>query len=172
MVVLRSMSLVMTPPAVSRLDLLLVTCFELVRQLFLGQGVAHGEAVVLQTVLGLDLATVLLILSTELLGLLNHAIDLRLRQTALLVGDGNLVGLASGLVLSGDIEDTVSINVEGHLNLRNATWRWWDTIKMELAEQVVVLGHGTLTLEDLDENSRLVVSVGGEGLTLLGRDPM
>merc|ERR1719261_2445650 len=141
----------------SRLDLLLVTSLELVSQLFLCEGVAHGKAVVLQTVLGLDLATVLLILSTELLGLLNHAIDLCLRQTALLVGDGDLVGLASGLVLSGDIEDTVCINVKGHLDLRNATWRWWDTIKVELAEQIVVLGHGTLTLEDLDEDTRLVV---------------
>merc|ERR1719265_1352194 len=152
------------------LDLLLVTSLELVGKLLLCEGVAHGEAVVLETVFGLDLATVLLILSTELLGLLNHAIDLRLRQTALLVGDGDLVGLASGLVLSGDIKDTVGFNVEGHLDLRNATWRWWDAIKVELAEQVVVLGHGTLTLEDLDENSRLVVSVGSESLTLLGGD--
>ena len=37
-------------------------------------------------------------------------------------------------------------------------------------EEIVVLGHGTLTLEDLDQHTGLVVSVGGEGLRLLGGD--
>ena len=40
-------------------------------------------------VLGLDLLPVLLILGTELLGLLDHAVNLGLRQAALLVGDGD-----------------------------------------------------------------------------------
>mmetsp|Transcript_17167 Transcript_17167/g.21670 ORF Transcript_17167/g.21670 Transcript_17167/m.21670 type:complete len:466 (+) Transcript_17167:972-2369(+) len=35
---------------------------------------------------------------------------------------------------------------------------------------MAVLGHGTLALEDLDHNSRLVVLVRGEDLRLLGRD--
>ena len=38
----------------------------------------HGEAVVLEAVLGLDLGLVLLILPAELLGLLHHAVDLGL----------------------------------------------------------------------------------------------
>eukprot|EP00438_Fugacium_kawagutii_P026006 Skav207367 [mRNA] locus=scaffold3618:26202:26651:+ [translate_table: standard] len=59
----------------SRLDLLLVARLKLVLQLFLIEGVAHSEAVFLQAVLGLDLLLVLLILSTELLSLLHHAVD-------------------------------------------------------------------------------------------------
>ena len=39
---------------------------------------AHGEAVVLEAVLGLDLGLVRLILGAELLGLLDHAVDLSL----------------------------------------------------------------------------------------------
>lgn len=34
----------------------------------------------------------------------------------------------------------------------------------------VVRGAGTLTLEDLDQHTRLVVGVGREGFGLLGRD--
>mmetsp|Transcript_4613 Transcript_4613/g.11296 ORF Transcript_4613/g.11296 Transcript_4613/m.11296 type:complete len:148 (-) Transcript_4613:666-1109(-) len=41
---------------------------------------------------------------------------------------------------------------------------------MKLTEEVVVLGHGTLTLEDLNQDTGLVVSVGRERLVLLGRD--
>merc|ERR1719512_687920 len=39
---------------------------------------------------------------------------------------------------------------------------------VELAQEVVVLSHRALALENLDENSRLVVRIGREGLRLLG----
>lgn len=39
-------------------------------------------------------------------------------------------------------------------------------LQVELAQQVVVLGHGALALEDLDQDSRLVVCVRGERLGL------
>merc|ERR1719370_1683119 len=42
--------------------------------------------------------------------------------------------------------------------------------EIELAQIVVVLGHGTLALVHLDRHSGLVVAVGGEGLGLLGGD--
>ena len=40
--------------------------------------------------------------------------------------------------------------------------------ELELAEVIVVLGHGTLALEDLNENDGLVISSGREDLALLG----
>mmetsp|Transcript_6921 Transcript_6921/g.9599 ORF Transcript_6921/g.9599 Transcript_6921/m.9599 type:complete len:184 (+) Transcript_6921:89-640(+) len=80
-------------------NLVLVTSLELVLQLLFCQGVAHGEAVVLQAVLGLNLGLVRLIFCAILLCLLHHAINLCLRQAALLVRDGDLVGLACGLIL-------------------------------------------------------------------------
>merc|ERR1719231_1187460 len=73
------------------LDLLLVARFELVLQLLLLERVAHGEAIILQAILGLDLRLVLLVLILVLLGLLHHTIDLRLRQAALFVRDGDLL---------------------------------------------------------------------------------
>jgi len=45
-----------------------------------------------------------------------------------------------------------------------------NAIKVELTEQVAILGEFTLTLEDLDHHTRLVISVGGEDLVLLGGD--
>mmetsp|Transcript_33857 Transcript_33857/g.39396 ORF Transcript_33857/g.39396 Transcript_33857/m.39396 type:complete len:129 (-) Transcript_33857:490-876(-) len=35
---------------------------------------------------------------------------------------------------------------------------------------MVVLGHWSFTFEDLDQDTRLVISIGGENLTLLGWD--
>mmetsp|Transcript_15414 Transcript_15414/g.36333 ORF Transcript_15414/g.36333 Transcript_15414/m.36333 type:complete len:248 (+) Transcript_15414:135-878(+) len=152
------------------LDLLLVAALELVLQLLLVQGVAHGEAVVLKAVLRLDLQLVGLVFGAELLCFLHHAVDLGLREAALLVGDRNLIGLARGLVRSADVQNAVGIDVVGHLDLRNTTWGWRDAIQVELAKQVVVLGHGTLALEDLNQHTRLVVGIGGEGLCLLRWD--
>jgi hypothetical protein len=54
--------------------------------------------------------------------------------------------------------------------LRNTTRSRGDTSKFELAKQVVVLGTSTLTLVDLNQDTGLVVRVGGEGLGLLGGD--
>merc|ERR1719192_1913399 len=45
-----------------------------------------------------------------------------------------------------------------------------DVGQVELAELVVVLGHGSLSLEDLDGDGVLVVSGGGEDLRLLSGD--
>jgi hypothetical protein len=42
--------------------------------------------------------------------------------------------------------------------------------KYEVFEQVVVLGLGALSREDLNQHTVLVISVGGESLGLLGRD--
>jgi hypothetical protein len=68
------------------------------------------------------------------------------------------------------VEDTVGVEIEGHLNLGDTTGGGGDTGEVKLTQQVVVLGTGSLTLEDLDKHTRLVVSVGGEGGLLLARD--
>ena len=74
------------------------------------------------------------------------------------------------LVSSGNVEDTVGIDVESDLNLRNTSRSRRNTRKFELSEQVVVLGTSTFSLEDLNEDTRLVVGVSGESLGLLRRD--
>merc|ERR1719396_336801 len=61
-------------------DLLLVPCLELLLELLLLQSVAHGEAVILQAILGLNLGPVGLVLCSELLSFRHHAVNLGLRQ--------------------------------------------------------------------------------------------
>ena len=74
------------------------------------------------------------------------------------------------LVGGRDLHDTVGVNLEGDLDLRNTAGSRGDAGKLELAEKVVVLGHRALTLEDLDEDGGLVVGGGREDLGLLGGD--
>merc|ERR1712078_575527 len=121
-------------------------------RLLLTHGVLHGVAVRLEAILGLDPLGSSLVLISELLGLTHHALNVVLGQTTLVVGDGDVCLLARGtLVFGGNVEHTVGV-------------------ELELAEEVVVLGAGALALEHLDKHTRLVVSVGGEGLGLLGWD--
>jgi hypothetical protein len=44
--------------------------------------------------------------------------------------------------------------------------RGGDASELELAEKVVVLGEGTFSLEDLDQDGGLVIGGGGEDLAL------
>ena len=143
---------------------------ELVLQVVLLGGVAHRVGIVLELVLGLNSVLRLLVLLLVALGLLDHLLDLVLAETSLLVGDSDLVLLSSGLVLGRHVEDTVGVDIEGDLDLGNTTGSGGDARELELSEQVVVAGHGTLTLEDLNEHAGLVVGVGGEHLGLLAWD--
>lgn len=45
------------------------------------------------------------------------------------------------------------INLERNLNLGNSTRSRGDTSELELSKMVVVTGHGSLSLVDLDEDS-------------------
>ena len=131
-------------------------------------GSLEGVAVVLESVLGLDTVAVGIILGLVLLSFGDHALDLVLRKTSLIVGDGNLVFLSGGLLGGTDVQDTVGIDIEANINLRLSTRHRRDSIKTELSKDVVVLGHGTFSLEDLDQHTGLVIGVGGESLGLLG----
>merc|ERR1712187_50029 len=151
----------------SFLDFLFVPSLEFVLELVVRQSVAHLEAVVLQAVLRLNFHLVRLIFCFVLLCLLHHAVDLRLRQPTLFVGDGDLIRLTTGLVLGRNIQDTVRVDIKSDLDLGHSTWSWRNSVQVELAQQVVVFRHRTLALENLDEHPWLVVGVSREGLALL-----
>jgi len=151
-------------------DVLDILRGEVSPEFLLVEGVLHLEAVVLKSVLGLDLLADDVISSLELLSISDELLDVLLGETALIVGDGDLLGLTSGLVGSGNVEDTVGINVEGDLDLGGTARCGGNAVEVELSEEMVILGHLTLTLVNLDVNSGLVISVGGEGLGLLGGD--
>ena len=69
-----------------------------------------------------------------------------------------------------DLEDTVGVELERDLNLRDTTRGRGNAGKLELSEDVVILGQRSLTLENLDKNHGLVVGSGGEDLALAGGD--
>ncbi|PON56616.1 LOW QUALITY PROTEIN: Glutamate dehydrogenase, NAD-specific [Parasponia andersonii] len=149
------------------LNLLLVSISKLGGNLLVLDSVPH-VVVVLQGILGINLLLVLLILCLVFLRLLNHLLNFILGQSSLVVGDGDLVLLSCGLVLSRNINDTIGINVKADIDLRNTPGSWRNARKLKLSEQVVVPGSGSLTLINLDQHTRLVVRVCGEHLLLLG----
>ena len=150
------------------LELGLVGGVELVSELLVVHGIAEVVGVRLESVLGGDASSSSLILCLVPLGLLDHAFDLLLGEATLVVGDGDAVRLAGGLVGGGYIEDTIGVDVKGDFNLRNTTRSGGDARQLEFTEQVVVLCTSTLTLVHLDEDTRLVIGVGGEDLRLFG----
>lgn len=120
-------------------------------------------------VAGLDSRLALLVRLGVLFRVLNHLLNLVVRQTR---SGGNGDGLVhvGGLVLGVDVDDGIGVNVEGDLDLGNTTAGRGNTNELEVSEQLVVLDQLTLTLEDLDLDSGLGVGGSGEDLGLLGGD--
>lgn len=77
---------------------------------------------------------------------------------------------ASSLILGRDIHDTIGINVKANLNLRHTLRSRRNANKVEAAQDLVIGSHGSVSLKNLNLDLCLVVSSGGEGLGLLGRD--
>ena len=102
-------------------------------------------------------------------GLVLHTLDFGVTQTAGSL-DADALLLAGSLILGADVHNAVSINLKGHLNLRNSTGSGCDAIEVEASEGLAVLCHGTLALEDMDLNLGLVVGSGREDLAATGRD--
>jgi hypothetical protein len=64
----------------------------------------------------------------------------------------------------------LTINLKGDLDLWDTTGRWGNVGEVKFAKHVVVLGHGSFTLEYLNPDGGLVVDSGREDLGLFGRD--
>lgn len=125
--------------------------------------------VVLKGVASLDLLANGLVFVGVLGTLLDHPLNLLGGQAAL-VADDNRHRLGRLLVDSSNLEHTVGINLEGDLDLGNSARCRRNVGKVKLAQMVVVLGHTTFTLEDLDKNSVLVIGGSGEDLALASGD--
>ena len=94
---------------------------------------------------------------------LNHAVNFLVGQSGG-TRNGDLLGLVSCLVLSGDLQDTVCVDVKGDLNLRDTALSSRDASKVELTKALVVRSHLTLALKDVNLNGGLVISCGGVNL--------
>ena len=69
-----------------------------------------------------------------------------------------------------NVDNGVSVDIEGDLNLGYTTVGWGDANELEVTKELVVANELTLTLVDLDLDSALEVSSGREDLGLLGGD--
>ena len=74
----------------------------------------------------------------------------------------------SALVLSGDVHNAVSIDVEGNLDLRNASRSGRDSHQSKLTQDFVVCCHLSLPLTHLDLYLSLSISSRGEHLKWRG----
>src|SRR3984893_8358818 len=120
------------------------------------------------TVFRLDQLALALVFLGMRFGILDHAVDIRLRQATRRL-DADLLLLAGRLVLGRNLDNAVGVDVESHLDLRHAARRRWNADQVELAEQLVVGRHLPFALEDPDRDRRLIVLGRREGLALLGR---
>lgn len=98
----------------------------------------EGEVLEVLVQRGLDLLALLLVGALELLGLLDHALDL-LNAEAGVVLDDNLVLAARGAVHGRHVHDAVGVNVERDLELGDTGRGGGDARQVELAQLVVVL---------------------------------
>ena len=100
---------------------------------------------------------------------MDEALDLIGGHAALVVLDGDLLLLSGRLLQRRHVQNTVGIDIECDVDLGNTSGHGGNAFKLELAQHVVVLGHRSLSFEDLNQDTGLVVGVSREGLTLLGR---
>src|SRR6266446_387535 len=117
----------------------------------------------------LDLIAPLLVLRLVRLRLLDGAVHVLLGEAGA-GGDGDLVLLARGAVLRRHVHDAVRVDVEGHLDLRDAAWSGRDPVEMEAAQGLVVARHRPLALEHVHLDAGLPVSCRAEHLRLLRRN--
>src|SRR6266513_1621125 len=77
---------------------------------------------------------------------LRHALDFLFAQTRRR-RDRDLLIFAGGVVFRRNIEDTVRVDVERHLNLRQTTRSRRNSSQVELTERAVLRRHRTLALQ-------------------------
>lgn len=68
------------------------------------------------------------------------------------------------LVLGGNVDDAVGVDVEGNLDLRNTSGSGGDSYQGELTQDLVVCCHLSLSLTHLDLHLSLPISCCGEDL--------
>jgi hypothetical protein len=131
--------------------------------LVLDQLLLNVVDLVVGLVLHVDCLTALHVSLLTGFGVIDHVLDIVVAQTdAGSHSDG--LGLTSALVLGRHIQDAVRIDIEGNLNLRDASRCHGDTAELEVAHLLVISGHFSLTLKDSDADLGLVIGRSREDL--------
>merc|ERR1719341_3032774 len=117
------------------LDLALLVVAQLATQLLLVRElILQTVSITFKFIPGLDLSLQSCVLISELLSIVDHSLDVFWGQSVLVIGDSDLLLRASALVLGTHDEDTVGVNLEGNLNLRNASGCWRNSCDVKLAQ--------------------------------------
>ena len=103
------------------------------------------------------------------LGFLDHPADLVLGETRAVL-DPDLLLVVGGDVFGVHVDDPVGVDIEGDIDLHQATRRRRDADELELAKRFVEGGHLRLALQDVNLHRGLVSLGGREGLHLARRD--
>src|SRR5436309_3493141 len=99
----------------------------------------------------------------------DRGVDLRLVHP-LRRHDRELFRLPRRHVFRGDVQDPIRVDIERHLDLRDACGRRRDAGEIEPTQAHVVPGHGSFALEHVDLDARLAVRRGREDLALARGD--
>ncbi len=121
-----------------------------------GQRFLHAVYHAVGAVAGIHQFTQFAVFVRILRGFIFHALDLFLRQAGIRL-DGDLVFLAGGFVLGGNVQDTVGVDVESHFDLWHATWCRRDVAQVELAQALVAGSYFAFALQHMDGHCILVV---------------
>lgn len=133
--------------AESGLDLLLLAALQPDGGGGVGDHLLNAGDVGLELLSGLELLAEGLVGGLELLGVVDHVLDLGGGELADGVGDGDVGAAAGGLLGGSDLEDTVDIDLEDNLEDGITSPHGRDRRKRELTQGGVVLAVYTLTLE-------------------------
>merc|ERR1719184_579187 len=139
----------------------------LVLQLLVIKSRLHVETIRFKPVLRRNAFLLLFILSFELLCIIDHLLNVFLRQSTLVISDSDLILLSSRLISRRNVQDAICVDVKGDLNLRHSPGSGRYSSQIELAQVMIILGHSSFTFEYLDGDCRLIISVGRESLSLL-----
>ena len=143
---------------------LFVTFWDFTLEFLIAEGVFNVDAVRLKTVLGFNFLPQFLILILEFFGLFHKALNFLFRQPAFVISDCDFGISIGAFVASFNVHDTVCVNFKGNFDLGDSSGGRRNAIEIELSQKMVVSGHLTLSLEDLNEHTRLVVSISRENL--------
>lgn len=71
------------------------------------------------------------------LSVVNHSFNVFLAESALIICNGDTILLASRLVLGRYVQNTVCVQVEGYLDLRNPARSWRNPRQVKFAKLVL-----------------------------------
>merc|ERR1712062_870250 len=122
-------------------NLISIFFWNLVLELVIVQWGFHVVTISLQTILGCNSGLLSFIFGFELFSISYHFLNFITIETTFFIGNGDFFSLSRRFVPSGDIQNTIGINIKCDFNLWNTSGSWWDSRKIKFTQKVVILGH-------------------------------